>query len=695
MQYSLLGKRSLCTKYFTSVWSKPYCNSTGIGKEDTLKEIKNNDDVIQDKSLKEKLEHTFNTKMKNDVYPLFSDFNTYEKWMPVRRIGSGYRKLYELPHYTKEQDLDILVKKLEELPIVIQSTRIVVKYFAAPGASGKTCAVLPAFLRSAEKKGGFTHYIYLAFDNNNRRNFKAFPNKPDDDNLIAYNQGATFIVNCLEKMLNDENPDNSKANMINIPGFAIDINRAAKKAEEYMEELIEKLSKGGKKPRILFHVDEHKKMCTRTGEKNDPGAFFSKGAMSTLAMAIGEKSTSSSDNPKIPVTVIATFTDKPDLPPFGSSGVCRAPAGLPPIDIERVMKVTKLKDEKGNYYYPFHFPFDKKNLDRVEKRLFATLKFKLAMKLSELGFANLHYNAYEYKKLCKDFNSIIIGTKQDLKEKLIACSELCNIELQKFKSSKYATELLLGITEETYEEILTKKRLVNRNLLVCNDIWTASLKSLLTLTEANKKLQFVHGGPRSSMLSLMENEPCDYLSNTPLEVAYRWTLACKGAKENLLKFDSWTFAFEPTQVKEGRIFDSEEIIQINDVEVEKKVKQDTLYYMQERPGYKTHPLFDLFFLCKAYPNFQDTLVMIDITGGGILTAEDKLAKLSKWIGEQKLEKYSLKGIVLAPGAKIENKFAPNAAIIGQRHAMLHLGGLQQIYRWFLDEEDEVDVLNKE
>ena len=36
--------------------------------------------------------------------------------------------------------------------------------------------------------------------------------------------------------------------------------------------------------------------------------------------------------------------------------------------------------------------------------------------------------------------------------------------------------------------------------------------------------------------------------------------------------------------------------------------------------------------------------MIDITGGGILTAEDKLAKLS--IEEQKLEKFTLKGFVL-------------------------------------------------
>ena len=51
-----------------------------------------------------------------------------------------------------------------------------------------------------------------------------------------------------------------------------------------------------------------------------------------------------------------------------------------------------------------------------------------------------------------------------------------------------------------------------------------------------------------------------------------------------------------------------------------------------------------------------------------------------------------KGFVLAPGAEMKNKIKGNAAIIGQKEALIHLGGLQQIYRWFLDDET---VLNKE
>lgn len=90
------------------------------------------------------------------------------------------------------------------------------------------------------------------------------------------------------------------------------------------------------------------------------------------------------------MTVVATYTDKSDLPYLSTSGVCRAPLGLLPIDIDRIMKETKLKNQKGNYYYPFHFPIDKK-LDRVEKRLFATLKFKLAMKISKEKIRHLHF----------------------------------------------------------------------------------------------------------------------------------------------------------------------------------------------------------------------------------------------------------------------------------------------------------------
>ena len=258
--------------------------------------------------------------------------------------------------------------------------------------------------------------------------------------------------------------------------------------KEYMNELITKLSKGGKKPRILFHVDEHRKMCN----ESDPGADFSKGAMGALAMAFGKdgKSPETGQNmdeeeEEIYVTVVATYTDKPDLPVLKSSEVCRYPLGIPPIDIERVMKETKMIDGKKNYYYPFHFPFGKKDLDSEGKRLFATLKFKLAMKISQIGLENLHITVNrKYSNLCKDFHEIASRREEGLtkqqkkwerKKKLKECSNLCNIEIATDfldQESPHAIKLLLGVADEHYEEELKGERLKNQHLLVFGNLWT-------------------------------------------------------------------------------------------------------------------------------------------------------------------------------------------------------------------------------
>ena len=229
------------------------------------------------------------------------------------------------------------------------------------------------------------------------------------------------------------------------------------KALKYMGELISKLSKGGKEPRILIHVDEHRKMCERISKENDPGAEFSKGAMAALVMPTKHMN-------EYPVTV-ATCTDAPDFPYQPTLSVCRVP--VPPFDIERVMKETKAEDEKGNYYYPFHFPFDKNH-------------------------------------------------------------------------------------------------------------------------------------PR------------------------------------------WTCEITSKYVEEGRIFEKDNFISVNDDFVKKNVRENILYYVKEGKGFASYLLFHLFFLCKH--DKKDTLVVIDITGGGIITAEENLGRISKWIGEQKLEKY-LKGVV--------------------------------------------------
>ena len=70
-------------------------------------------------------------------------------------------------------------------------------------------------------------------------------------------------------------------------------------------------------------------------------------------------------------SVVATYIDVPDSLAVASPGVCRYPVGLPPIDIEKGNEDISLKDERGNEYHPFHFPFDNKTLGREERRLLA------------------------------------------------------------------------------------------------------------------------------------------------------------------------------------------------------------------------------------------------------------------------------------------------------------------------------------
>ena len=102
-----------------------------------------------------------------------------------------------------------------------------------------------------------------------------------------------------------------------------------------------------------------------------------------------------------------------------------------------------------------------------------------------------------------------------------------------------------------------------------------------------------------------------------------------------------------------------------------------------------------FFLCEDKETEKQTLILIDVTGGDIMSAETKLEKISNWIGEQKLDKFDLKGFVLAPGANMEIKTddSQNVTIIGQEEALELLGGLKQIFHWLI--EDQENVLQKE
>ena len=137
----------------------------------------------------------------------------------------------------------------------------------------------------------------------------------------------------------------------------------------------------GSESRCLFHVDEHFKMCLRQTEVGvqPGGAAFSRGAMEPLALV---------EN----ATVVATDTARPPLPPKGSSQVCREPVALPCLDINQVIAdFDELHPHHGPDFDPTLDRFWGKQLGREQRRLFATLRFRLAIKLGkQLGIATLH-----------------------------------------------------------------------------------------------------------------------------------------------------------------------------------------------------------------------------------------------------------------------------------------------------------------
>ena len=120
---------------------------------------------IVSSTIEERLHEQLKKKMKSNKVQLLESFEVYKRSLPVRADMDSQVQLplYTLPYWACENDITLLAEQLERRG----TQRSFVKYIAAPPSSGKTSAILPAFLKSAEGDGGFMHYFYLAFDNNN------------------------------------------------------------------------------------------------------------------------------------------------------------------------------------------------------------------------------------------------------------------------------------------------------------------------------------------------------------------------------------------------------------------------------------------------------------------------------------------------------------------------------------------------
>ena len=584
----------------------------------------------------------FDKVMKCDHVPLLKDFDVYKRSLPVRRDDALAQqlRLYQLPYWTDDEDVEFLANQLERPTI----SRAKVKYLSAPSGSGKTSCILPAFLKSTRNEDGFTHYLYLAF-NNNANNF--FRTSTEVNKSIALEQGASFIFECLKILL--ESPDKDGfPHKIPCSEDPPQLNHIENTLVEYLHKIV------GPDQHLLLHLDEHRQMCPRDvndlsiPDEDDKGAMFSRGAMSTLS--------------QIPrVTVIATYTARPPLPPRGSSGVCRDPVAKPILNIDKAMQ------EIGE----LRFPHSQDNFNRNQKQLWATLCFRLGMKLQECGLISLHSRAnIKAERLLQNFKEA--AGHPDTTKALKKCIELCSIKIKNPKKDPNAIKLLLGVEDKEVEKL---ERQVEDLLCLENEHLTSSLEHLLNVLDSNYE---IYDKGRIHFANVLRLN--DYLSNTPLEAMYCWSLSCRSAVSRELVFTTENaghkaFQIECKDLVPGRLFPQHDTsIDFNMDEFE----PDVMYYVEEGAGKVTHPLCDLFFRTA-----KGEFVLMDVTGGGDMQVKEKIVGLSQWF-EQNHHKfpYTLHGVVLAPlatGDSMTHHGCVHAVCGGDARELL--GGLSQVFRW--------------
>ncbi len=578
---------------------------------------------------------------------IFSSWKNFERSLPRRKYNVkgtlSYLPLYTLEYYARDDDLQRFADEIMQPPKKSEQIRTWVKYIAAPSSSGKSTCILPAFLKTT-----LSHYFYIAFDNNQDKNFKLrspflISNDPD----IAREQGADFMFQCIKGFLDSPLPGSQKIECNPNPP---DFQTTEDELEKYLNEKL------GDQHQCLFHLDEHRKMCPRISE-DDTGKDFSQGAMEVLARVSRAH-------------VVATYTDVPSLPPKGSSGVCRIPLKMPILNVNKIMEtVPELRITIPS------------KASRSFHRKLATLKLRLSMNIRRLGITSvLHvrHDCPETESFLAAFQSAASLIDKEGEGALEACMKLC-----KFKKSidlgadPNAAALLLGIPES--ERFNDKYRQMVDLQVVGDDLLSTSLDKLLVSRDPNIE---VYNEGRIIFNSMLAWD--DYLSSTPLEAAYIWTLATRSAIVGRLNFYEDEFTIKCSQLAPARLFPGDDS-SICDTAF---LRQDVLYYADERNGKPTHPLADIFFITR-----KQQLVLVDVAGGDDNKVMQKRKNLLAWIEACGgcINGYTLHGVVLAPnditGKTSSKTRVPNTnessavEVVRGRDARRLLGGLDQIFVW--------------
>ena len=585
------------------------------------------------------IEDHFNKVMKCEKIPLLKNFEQYKKSLPVRHNSATgeHTPLYQYPYWGYDDEMDHLARQLEVYP----KSRFSVKYLSAPGSSGKTSCILQGFLRSTANEDGFTHYLYMPFDNHYGCHFEVKDNDVIEDHKKPHELGASFIYQCLHSLLYQTNQYEIE------PGIGGEVWKMARQVDECLRAI----TGPDNKHRFLIHLDEHRKMCKREKGLEDEvckGALFSKGALGTLARVHR-------------VTVVATYTERPPLPPQGSSGVCRSPVVKPNLNIHEAREnVDELK-----------FPtLQQVEMKRPQERMWITLHFRMAMYLLETGLIHLHDRSDAgMERLLKECKAA--GELPDATEALKKLLDLCVVEVGDSDENDNATRLLLGMNEEDLEKV---ERHVSNLTIANGNRVTCTLMALLGMDDPNLPLYRVGAG---RVLKLLRSH--DYLSQTPLEAIYSWILSCRSAVRGTMNFNDQSFIIKCDDLCPGRIFPN---TSTRDIDADVNwMEHNTLYYVEEEQGGPTHPLCDLFFCTK-----RRELVLIDVTGGNDGLVKEKMSKLAHWIEDNKgkiLDKdkvaYKLHGVVLAPAATGVSKTQNNVHIVCGMEAKKIMGGLAQVF----------------
>ncbi len=597
--------------------------------------------VVFSSSIEDLVREKFITTMKSNNTKIFSSWQNFEKSLPRRKFNvkksSLYLPLYTLEYYARDDDLRRFADEIMKPPIMIRTW---VKYIAAPSGSGKTTCILPAFLKTT-----LSHYFYIAFDNNQDKNFELrSPFLISNDPGIAHEQGADFMFQCIKGFLDSPLPGSQKIECNPNPP---DLQITKDELEKYLDEKL------GDQHRCLFHLDEHRKMCPRISEY-DTGKDFSQGAMEVLARVSRAH-------------VVATYTDVPSLPPKGSSGFCRIPLTMPILNVNQIMDtVPELR---------INIP---SKASRSFHRKLATLKLRLGMNIRRLGVLHVRHDCPETESFLAAFQSAASLIDKKGEGALEACMKLCE-----FKSSinseadPNAAALLLGIPES--ERFNDKYRQMVDLQVVGNDLLTTSLDKLLVNSDPNVKV--FNAGQRIFYSMLTWD---DYLSSTPLVAAYIWTLSTRSAIVGCLGFYENEFTIQCSQLEPARLFPGDDS-SICDTSF---LRQDVLYYADERNGKPTHPLADIFFITD-----EQQLVLVDVAGGDDNKVMQKRNNLLAWIEACGgcINGYTLHGVVLVPNditgkssckTRVPNTNGSSAVeVVRGRDARRLFGGLNQIFVW--------------